>query len=277
MENKKRKKRYRIHPRAYLFLGILIILIIGLIWTLKGCFNDAPADAPEGNAAVPKIPIQLEADGQTPVPPAAVIPGTEAHYETAVMITNPADIDCIVNRKYNLSGDYTPSDLVTVSVSFAPGRTEDVQQMRQEASQALLKLFEAAHDAGYTLYGASGYRSYNVQKILFMKNMENAGSVEEANRLTALPGQSEHQLGLAMDIAIESMNFRLDESFGETPEGKWLAENCWKHGFIIRYPKEKTQITGYSYEPWHIRYVGTELAEYLGEKGLTLEEYYGVK
>ena len=85
---------------------------------------------------------------------------------------------------------------------------------------------------------------------------------------------SEHQTGLTIDVSADSIGCALEQSFGKTIEGKWLASNCYKYGFTIRYPKEKEDITGYSYEPWHIRYVGKNLAKRLYKKKLTLEEYY---
>ena len=94
------------------------------------------------------------------------------------------------------------------------------------------------------------------------------------NRYSAKPGYSEHQTGLSIDVSASSIGNRLSESFGSTDEGIWLAAHAHEYGFIIRYPKDKASITGYAYEPWHIRYVGIELATYLYENNLTLEEYY---
>ncbi len=96
---------------------------------------------------------------------------------------------------------------------------------------------------------------------------------EVANKTVAYPGQSEHQTGLAMDVSSHKMGFKLHQSFGETIEGIWLANNAPKFGFIIRYPKGKEHITGYKYEPWHLRYVGVQVAEEIAQKGITLEEY----
>ena len=92
-----------------------------------------------------------------------------------------------------------------------------------------------------------------------------------------MAGTSEHQTGLAIDISCPTMNGILTDKFGETKEGKWVAENSYKYGFIVRYPKNKSNITGYGYEPWHIRYVGTELAKYLFDNNITLDEYYDYK
>ena len=113
----------------------------------------------------------------------------------------------------------------------------------------------------------SGYRSYETQEKLYNKYVKKDGE-KKANTYSAKPGESEHQTGLAFDIG------SVDRSFANTIEAKWLAENAYLYGFIIRYPKDKEEITGYNYEPWHLRYVGQELAKYLKKNNLTLEEYY---
>ncbi len=112
----------------------------------------------------------------------------------------------------------------------------------------------------------SGFRSYEKQQEVFDYWCEVDGE-ERAKTYSALPGYSEHQTGLAMDIS------SLEQSYADTDEGKWLAENCWKYGFIIRYPKGKTDITGYIWEPWHVRYLGKSTAKLVHDSGLTLEEF----
>jgi len=96
----------------------------------------------------------------------------------------------------------------------------------------------------------------------------------KAAKYVALPGQSEHQTGLAMDVTSESANWGLSNNFGETNEGKWLKDNCYKYGFILRYPEGKEDITGYNYEPWHIRYVGKKVSTYIYTNNITLEEFF---
>lgn len=298
------KKKKRIKGRFYVFC-LILILIIGLAgyFGIKALFGDQeggpsgtdelasegeiqasqqddgavaePETPPEPEKKKPEIPLVTSADG-TPAASTATLANTESYYEGAVVIANPNDYHCIVNRKYNLPSDYEPDDLVKVSIPFAQ-RSEEVKYMRKDANDALNEMFAAAkEEAGFELYGASGYRSYNIQKSLFSGNAQRKGSIAEANKTSALPGQSEHQLGLAMDITSESMNFTLSDSFYDTPEGKWVTDNCHRFGFIIRYPANKEAITGYMYEPWHCRYVGKELAEELHSSGLTMEEYYGV-
>lgn len=186
------------------------------------------------------------------------------------LVTNPDGLDVVVNKQRNLPRDYEPGDLVVPDVPFAGPE----QLLRLEAARALEELFLAAGEAGHGLAAVSGYRSYASQEAIFGRNVAQVG-FEEANRFSAQPGQSEHQTGLAMDVSSTSVGFRLVERFGETPEGLWLAENAADHGFIIRYPRDKEEITGYIYEPWHLRYVGERLASEITRQGVTLEEHLG--
>lgn len=191
-----------------------------------------------------------------------------------VMVKNPNDILVLVNKHRNLPADYKPSDLVIPKVPFSFEGNDEKKYMRKEAAKALEELFNAAEEEGIYLYAVSGFRSYNRQKSIFEYRAARDG-FEEANKLTAYPGQSEHQTGLAMDVTCQAVNFDLRESFGQTPEGKWLKNNAHRFGFIIRYPKGAEHITGYNYEPWHIRYVGKKVADQIYERGITLEEYMG--
>lgn len=156
----------------------------------------------------------------------------------------------IVNKTYGLPEDYGDGLDSTALAAF-------------ETMAA-----DAENDDIY-LYIVSGYRSYYTQAVTYENFCYSRGQ-EEADRISARPGHSEHQTGLAMDVNSTSFLFE------DTPEANWLAENCCHYGFVIRYPKDKEDITGYRYEPWHIRYLGTELAEYLTQNNLTLEEYFGI-
>ncbi|RFB18581.1 D-alanyl-D-alanine carboxypeptidase family protein [Bacillus sp. HNG] len=147
--------------------------------------------------------------------------------------------------------------------------------MVKEAADALEQLFAGASNDGITLHAQSGYRSYGTQNMLYDSYVRAHGE-EEASTFSAKPGQSEHQTGLAMDVTSDSVDNQLVQEFGETVEGKWVAEHAAEFGFIIRFQQGKEDITGYMYEPWHLRYVGVEHAKYMTEHGLTLEEYLGV-
>ncbi len=190
-----------------------------------------------------------------------------------IEIQDQSSIYALINKFNSLSSSYVPSDLVYPDVPFSFSGNDQKRQMRKEAAQALERLFEAAKKDSIELAAVSGYRSFERQQTIYAGNVKRMGETE-ANKVSAKPGQSEHQSGLAMDVSSQSAGYNLVDSFGETNEGKWLSKNAHLYGFTIRYKKDKTDITKYSYEPWHIRYLGKELAGYLYENNLTLEEFY---
>lgn len=186
---------------------------------------------------------------------------------------NRNSITFLVNKEYSLPQNYVPKDLVIPNVEFNTKGIEERMHMRAPAAKALEKLFNAAKEDNYYLVGVSGYRSYNRQYQIFTNNLMTKGK-EHTLEYSAIPGTSEHQTGLSIDITSEALHDRLDASFANTPEGAWVSKNSYLYGFIIRYPKDKEDITGYAYEPWHIRYVGKGLAAYLYKHHMTLDEYY---
>lgn len=180
----------------------------------------------------------------------------------------------LITRDYPLPTDYAPDDLVVPDILFAINHYDEKKLMRKKAAQALEELFAASEDEGLSITAISGYRSYSRQNQIYQQNLITVGE-EHTGLYSAKPGCSEHQSGLSMDVSSPLNNYRLEEDFADTPEGKWLDENAYKYGYIIRYPKDKSEITGYAYEPWHIRFVGKKLAAYLYKNNITLEEYYG--
>ncbi len=186
--------------------------------------------------------------------------------------SNPEDIAVLVNKHYKLPGEYEPPDLVEPNVPFIFSEKSEKRLMRKEAAEALEKLFAGAKQDGVSLAGVSAYRSYKTQNRLFSYYASKDG-IEAANKYSALPGQSEHQTGLAIDVSGIGGKCAAEDCFAGTTEAKWLAAHAAEYGFIIRYPKGKESLTGYSYEPWHIRYVGKEIAGEIAAKGITLEEY----
>lgn len=187
--------------------------------------------------------------------------------------TKPDSYTVLVNRDYLISKDYVPDDLIVPEVPFSFYGTYEKSYVRKRAAKALEHLFAGARTDGYILKVVSAYRSYERQMQIYRNNVKTRGE-DKTNKVSAMPGSSEHQTGLAIDVSADSVGCTIEESFARSAEGKWLKKNCHKYGFIIRYPKNKTKITGYSYEPWHIRYVGKNLAKYLKKNNLTLEEYY---
>lgn len=174
----------------------------------------------------------------------------------------------LVNRRYYLPKDYIPNDLIVPNIKFSSHMTNEEKKMRKDAAKALEDMFKEAKNDEIFIYGLSGYRSYKSQVETYNQRVERVGR-GEADKYVASPGHSEHQTGLAIDIT----NKAGGGNFGKSKEGKWLKSNADKFGFIIRYPKEKERITGYNYEPWHIRYVGKKAANEIKSKNLVLEEY----
>lgn len=150
----------------------------------------------------------------------------------------------------------------TLPASYNPGT-------RQEASNALAALQNAAAKDGLSIFVVSGYRSYYDQEIVYAGWVSRDG-VEKADTYSSRAGHSDHQTGYTFDLN------SLDQSFAYTKEGIWLAEHCAEYGFIIRYPEGKEAYTGYIYEPWHVRWVGVDKAKAITASGLSLEEYYGI-
>lgn len=194
--------------------------------------------------------------------------------ESPKIDTDPDSITVFVNKEYSLPAGHVPSDLTRPDVKFYGNYSDDKRYLRKKAANALEDLFSAAEKDGVILYGVSGYRSYSRQKEIYNNNIEQRGS-SATNKVSAAPGHSEHQTGLAIDISNASLGCTLSEEFGNSKEGKWVAKHCAEYGYIIRYPKNKEKITGYSYEPWHIRYVGKKTAKYISKNNITFEEFFG--
>ncbi|MCM3620263.1 M15 family metallopeptidase [Sutcliffiella horikoshii] len=202
--------------------------------------------------------------------------GEEAAEPEAIpVVANPGAINVMVNKFWSLPEGHRPGDLIKPNVPFSFGdENSDRSKLRAEAAESLEVMFQVAKGEGIELYARSGFRSYESQAAIF-ENEVAAFGYERAVLYVALPGTSEHQTGLAMDITAKSVGLELVEEFESTAEGKWLADNAHHYGFILRYPKGKTNITGYAFEPWHFRYVGVDIAGEIYAKGLTFEEYMG--
>lgn len=249
--------------------AILIVLVGGVVGTLvHSALKNKATHTSNSNEYYYNEESNINRDEVTvSLDPMAVLPSRDE------VNTTPDSIYCLVNKEYSLPADYKPDDLVIPNVSFNIDYDSEKKYLRQEASDALESLFEAAKKEGLELFAVSGYRSYARQQEIYETNLKTRGTTH-TNQYSAKPGYSEHQTGLVMDISCESEHYDLQESFGETPEGIWVSENCAKYGFIIRYPEDKCEITGYAYEPWHLRYVGVTMATFLTENTLTLDEYY---
>lgn len=193
-----------------------------------------------------------------------------------IIINNPESELLLVNKERRLPDNFIPTQLIVPEVRFPMEEFVEKKQMKAVAALALESLFNAAEDEGHILFAISGYRSYERQVTLHNYYIKTRG-IKYTKQVSAYPGSSEHQTGYSMDISTSSENFQLNTSFGKTPEGIWVAENAHKFGFIIRYPEDKIDITGYTFEPWHLRYVGNPHATYLYLNNLTLEEVYEIQ
>ena len=165
----------------------------------------------------------------------------------------------IVNKKYGLDENYT---------------YKDNQELYDEATEAFEKMQKDAEKDGAWFHIVSRYRSYAVQNWVYESYKKERKNVDT---FSAKPGYSEHQTGLAFDLNGEDQETSSNEKFEDTEQYKWLNENAYKYGFILRYPKDKIDITGYKFEPWHYRYVGTEISYALKDRDITLEEYFNLK
>ena len=178
-------------------------------------------------------------------------------------------ITLLVSKEIGLPVDFVPKDRIETSVALSP--SSSFPSIRRDVNNALTYMFDAALEDGYQLWFHSGYRSFSAQKRIYENYAQKFGKAQ-ADVFSAKAGHSEHQTGLAIDITSPSSTGLFAVDFGDSNEGMWVAKHAHTFGFIIRYPKDKTEITGYIYEPWHIRYVGIPLATQLYESGLVMEE-----
>ena len=201
-------------------------------------------------------------------------------YENAITASGKTYLT-LVNKENPCGTDYVPEDLSVIPAELTLYGKE--VQMEPAAALAAEALIRELHAAGFEdIRITSGYRSYEYQQILFNTYLGNEmkkhpdWTLEQCSAevltYSALPGESEHQTGLCVDL-ISTENVVLDEAFAQRPAYAWLVDHAHFFGFILRYPEGKEGITGYSYEPWHFRFVGLETAAKIHKKGLTLEEF----
>lgn len=186
------------------------------------------------------------------------------------------DVTVLVNKKNMLDSSYVPLKMYVVDENegnFHQFKDASLKPMlRSDIKEYVDKLINDAQELGLPIIVDSGYRSFKYQQVVLDALIKEKG--DEAFKLVALPGASEHQTGLAIDFAYYENGIYNDDVKENDKEAIWLKNNAWKYGFILRYPKGKENVTGYNFEPWHFRFVGLKLAKYLFKNDLTLEEYY---
>ncbi|MHC1749980.1 MAG: M15 family metallopeptidase [Cellulosilyticaceae bacterium] len=173
----------------------------------------------------------------------------------------------LVNKEYEIDSTYKPEVLERPDLVFTKDAQKEEQYVDSKIIEPLENLINAAKKEGVIFLGSSGFRSYELQEKTYNNRVRTQGK-ELADAYVAQPGFSEHQTGLAIDLTNQKRNFAKG-----TKEADWLDGNCYRFGFIIRYPEGKEHVTGIKYEPWHIRYVGKEAAEIIYTQQITLEEY----
>ncbi|MEO8457236.1 MAG: D-alanyl-D-alanine carboxypeptidase family protein [Chloroflexota bacterium] len=209
-------------------------------------------------APVPATATPAPTDGETPVPTDTPPPSAEV---TTLQL---------VDKEHSLPALYLPDDVTPVPAAYvAPGYTATLSAAILGPLEAML---DGANAAGYDIRVVSGFRSYADQQYTYNYWVQQLGETE-ANRISAMPGHSEHQLGTTADLGSGSLGWDLQDGFGASSEGQWLATHSAEYGFVISYPEGKEAITGYAYEPWHFRYLGVEAAAAYAASGLTLNQY----
>jgi D-alanyl-D-alanine carboxypeptidase len=182
--------------------------------------------------------------------------------------------DILVNKENSLDSEYIPHNLVNTNTRANMHLKKNHKVLLVDIVFKMFnKMKKDALKYGYDIDVDSGYRSYEYQKQILDKFIESVGE-ERAKETIAEPGKSEHQTGLAVDFCLFINGSYIDDITDEQEETKWIHKNCYKYGFILRYPKGKEDITGYSYEPWHLRFVGKRLAKYIYNNNITLEEFW---
>lgn len=192
------------------------------------------------------------------------------------------DLIYMVNKSMFLDEDFTPKNLVKMksikldkegnNTNGGVRQVDGTWQLREECAEALVELCDAARAEGHELYLKSGYRSYYKQAVMYENRIKKYGYDDG---WVTKPGASDHQTGLGCDVVPKKWTDRgMNENMAKEPETQWMAENCARFGFILRYPSDKEDITEINYEPWHLRYVGVPAATYIMDNGLCLEEFY---
>lgn len=250
-------------------LGIIVLLAVGAVfWSVQ--VNAPKNSTTTTNKSSQKKTTPTTDNGQTK-------PVQEVFNAKKYSIDDPTSPWVVVNKLRPLQPkSYTPSDLRVPNVALRSTSTSQEMKMRDPAATALETMFASAKQAGVDLLLASGYRSYNLQVGVYNRNVATLGQAT-ADTQSARPGHSEHQTGLAVDVGATNRKCEIEGCFANTAEGKWVAENAHAFGFIVRYQTGSQQVTGYMYEPWHLRFVGTELSTELHRLGNpTLEAFFGL-
>lgn len=275
-KNRRRKRRRRI-----ILFGLLTVLVIVLLTLILSQTKES-SEKIEQNKYESKVstenPKKVEEeveDKKEEKKEGNIVPEKDEQLDKVrkLVKNDKTGLTELINKDNASKFKVNKADLRVPNINLVAEKSADKNLLRKEAAVALEEMVNAAKkEHNFSIFLNSGYRSEERQQEVYAAKIEKSGETE--NDYVALPGHSEHQTGLAADLTCKEARFRLEEKFEKTKEGQWAIENAHKYGFILRYPKGKEKITGYSYEPWHYRYVGKELSMYLKEKNMALEEFY---
>lgn len=280
-KSRRRQKRFLSYVFAYFFfagIAATVVLIALLILSIFGYEVTFGREMTGGESEFFRIESDVttkwtavgQSGGETSeelnsgvLPDLSEIPSDKSDLDSDLLV--------LVNKEHPIAADYAPN-----LRKICKGRLEASEYLYDD----LCAMLKAAADSGYEYWISSGYRSEEYQRELIEDDIasyrEKGYSYDEAVSRTyeyTMPvGSSEHHTGLALDILC-STNIEMDESQADEPGNAWLCEHCWEYGFILRYPPGREEITGIQYEPWHFRYVGKDVAEYIMKNELVLEEY----
>jgi D-alanyl-D-alanine carboxypeptidase len=248
---------------------VLVVSFFGIL--LVGDFNKQVATSAGGSHAKTAPNTSGDLQPQPAGPPASKVDSFNSKLHS---IDDPTSPWVVVNKQRPLNPKTYAPVLTVPNIPLRLGAASDEMHVSSQMAPALEKLVNDSQTAGVPLMLASGYRSYGLQVSVYGAEVKNYGQAT-ADRESARPGYSEHQTGLAVDLEPTSRTCEIAQCFGDMAEGKWLAAHAADYGFMIRYPQGKESVTGYMHEPWHIRYVGVELAKELQKQQIdSLEVFF---
>lgn len=263
-----RRPSPRIRRNRVIAAVVVAVLFVGALVGTVFILAPRPQEVPVAETPSPSPSAPGPSSTPTPRPPSPLKLTFDRRQHS---LDDPASIWVIANKLRPLDPkNYAAPDLVSTPVRYV-----NTPILRKVAADAVVEMFAAYQaETGSELQIQSAYRSYDVQVNVYQGWVNQLGQAG-ADLTSARPGHSEHQTGLALDISSVPAVCALDQCFADTPEGKWLAANAYKWGFVLRYPNGKTNVTGYEFEPWHYRYVGVPLATAMHDTGIpTLEQFF---
>ena len=250
---------------------IAVAILVGAVSAVVGA--SIALSPREDSGPTPQASTPSPSATTTPTPSATPTSTPAPTFDSSAQsIDDPASYWVVVNKQRPLNPEgFYPADLRAPQVPY------EAYEQRADAATAIEQMFATfLQETGLEMESISGFRSYDSQVSIYNGWVNSLGQ-EQADLVSARPGHSEHQTGLAIDIGSIPAHCSLEECFSETTQAQWGAANAYRFGFILRYPADKTAITGYAYEPWHFRYVGVDLATDMNNQGIaTLEEYFGL-